>query len=151
MRRIVTGLAATLLLVVLLIGMPVVLIAAGPIGLPHIELTHNGVWQALSRPDDGTLLLTLLKAVGWVSWAVMAFTLLAELIAGSRHPPSRAWPSHRAPHGLWWQPRWRSSSTSRGHSPNPPTPATSRSQPPRSCPNAGPPRPNALRSTSSTR
>jgi hypothetical protein len=99
MRRIVTGLAATLLLALLLIGMPVILIAAGPIGLPHIEPTLNGLWQALSRPDDGTLLLTLIKAAGWASWAVIAFTLLAELIARLRRVKVPTLPGLAIPQG----------------------------------------------------
>ena len=76
MRRILTGLGAVLLLALLLAGLPFLLIAIGPIGLPHIEPTLAGVWAALLRPDDGTLFLSLIKAAGWIAEPVLNFTQL---------------------------------------------------------------------------
>ncbi|MEA5055143.1 MAG: hypothetical protein VB093_17115, partial [Propionicimonas sp.] len=66
MRRTLTGLGAILILALLLIGLPIVLVAIGPVGLPHVEPTLSGLWTALLRPDDGTLFLTLIKAAGWI-------------------------------------------------------------------------------------
>lgn len=88
MRRILTGLGAVLLLALLLAGLPFLLIAIGPIGLPHIEPTLAGVWAALLRPDDGTLFLSLIKAAGWIVWALLALSVLAEVIAQLRHLPA---------------------------------------------------------------
>ena len=53
MRRIIKGIAAALLLVVLMVGLPLLLIAVWPVGLPHIQPTAAGIWAALLRPDDG--------------------------------------------------------------------------------------------------
>jgi len=85
MRRIATGLAATIGLALILLGMPALLIAVGPVGLPYVEPTIQGIWQALLRPDDGTIFLTLVKVIGWVTWAILTFSVITEIIARVRH------------------------------------------------------------------
>ena len=92
MRRILTGLGATLILAMLLIGLPALLILIWPVGLPHVQPTPAGIWAALLRPDDGTLFLTLLKVAGWIVWAILLVVVGAELVAASRHllPPRLA-------------------------------------------------------------
>lgn len=85
MKRLLTGLGATLLIAVLLVGLPAGLLATWEIGLPHIEPTPSGVWRALLAPDDGTVFLTLLKLIGWAAWAVLAVSVITEIIARLRH------------------------------------------------------------------
>jgi len=90
MRRIIRGIGAALILLLLLVGLPALLVLIGPVGLPHVQLTPAGIWAALTTPDDGTLFLTLLKAAGWVVWALLVVAIGAEAIAALRHvrPPS---------------------------------------------------------------
>ena len=61
LRRRLTGLAALLAILALLIGLPAVLLAVGanpfPAGIPSLA----DVVRALAAPDDGTLLLALIK------------------------------------------------------------------------------------------
>lgn len=92
MRRIITGIGATLVLLLLLIGLPALLVFIWPVGLPHVQLTPAGIWSALLTPDDGTLFLTLIKVAGWVVWALLVVSISAEAIAALRHirPPSLA-------------------------------------------------------------
>ena len=81
-RTRLVGLAATLLVAGLLIGLPATLLAldAGPI--PHALPTLEQVRAALSTPDDGTLALRAITLIGWVAWAVLAGSILLEI--GSR-------------------------------------------------------------------
>ena len=81
------GLLALLGLAAIVIGMPALLIAAAPIGAINITLTPEGIWQALTTPDNGTLALALFKAVGWTAWAILTATVLLELVALVRHMP----------------------------------------------------------------
>lgn len=92
----VRGLLALLGLTVLLVGMPILLILANPLGLPHVTWTWDGLRRALLTPDDGTLALTVFKAAGWVTWAVLAFAVLIEITARIRRLPV---PQLR---GLWF-------------------------------------------------
>ena len=57
-------------------------------------------WQSLARwtelvlrsatrsltPDDGTILVGLITAVGWVAWAVFAASVISELVALASRP-----------------------------------------------------------------
>ena len=100
MRRIATGLGAIAVLVLLVVGFPILLWMIGPIGLPHIEPTPAGLWQALLRPDDGTLFLTLIKIAGWVVWALLTFSVLAEGISRLGHLRVPHLPGLALPQGL---------------------------------------------------
>lgn len=100
MRRTLTGLGATLLLLLLLVGLPALLVLIWPVGLPHIQLTPAGVWAALLRPDDGTLFLTLIKAAGWVVWALMLLTVTTEAIGRLRHLTPVSLPGLALPQGV---------------------------------------------------
>lgn len=100
MRRTLTGLGAILILALLLIGLPIVLVAIGPVGLPHVEPTLSGLWAALLRPDDGTLFLTLIKAAGWIVWALLAIAVLTEVAAVTRHMPAPTLRGLGLPQGL---------------------------------------------------
>ncbi|MCB0912525.1 MAG: hypothetical protein KDB60_13000, partial [Propionibacteriaceae bacterium] len=81
------GLLALLGLAAIVIGMPALLIAAAPIGAISITWTPEGIWQALTTPDNGTLALALFKLVGWIAWATLTATVLLELVALIRHTP----------------------------------------------------------------
>ena len=77
-----TGLAA------IVIGMPALLIAAAPIGTLSITWTLDGIWQALTTPDNGTIALAVFKLVGWASWVVLTAAILLELAGLIRHAPA---------------------------------------------------------------
>ena len=71
------ALLALLMLALLLGGVPVLLLAWGdPLSLLQVP------WAtALVRPDDGTILLGVLSAVGWFAWVVLAVTTITELVS----------------------------------------------------------------------
>jgi hypothetical protein len=81
------ALAALLGLAAIVIGMPALLIAAAPIGAVSITWTPDGIWQALTTPDNGTIALALFKLVGWIAWAILTAAVLLELAALVRHTP----------------------------------------------------------------
>ena len=74
------GLAASLALLALLVGLPAVLLALGwgptPSGL-------DGWWAALTTPDDGHLTVLVLKGAAW-SLGSAGVTILTEAIAALR-------------------------------------------------------------------
>src|SRR5258705_13593678 len=85
LRRITTGLACLVTLVVLAAGVPIALWRlAGwplPVGMPSVDQ----VAQALTRSEvsDATLFKTL-ALVGWIAWLQVAASLLVESIAWVR-------------------------------------------------------------------
>ncbi|MGO1385616.1 MAG: LysM peptidoglycan-binding domain-containing protein [Arachnia sp.] len=75
------ALLAFAMLALLLGGVPVLLLLWGdPLSLFRVSWT-----TALVRPDDGTILLGLLSAVGWLAWIVLAVTTVTELISTLTH------------------------------------------------------------------
>lgn len=84
MTKRLVGLAATLGILLTLVGIPVGLfVAAGspvPGGVPDL----GAITTALTTPDDGTLFLALLKVIGWVAWASFAVMVLLEIFARVR-------------------------------------------------------------------
>ena len=89
-RVLARGLAALVGALLILLGIPTALwIFGGGLPLPTSVPTLSGIWGALSRPDDGTLLLGILRVAGWVGWASYALPLLVELVtrlAGLKAP-----------------------------------------------------------------
>lgn len=85
MRARLIGLAATLGILLLLVGIPVGLYVAAGSPIPGSLPALGDVTGALTRPDDGTMFMVILKAVGWLAWASFAAMVLLELFARLRH------------------------------------------------------------------
>ena len=97
MRRRLTGLFAATGLAGIIIGLPLLLIATHNVAAPRMGWTWDGIWRALLAPDDGTLLVTIVKIVGWISWAILTTTIAVEITSRARHLPvpqlrGLAWP-----------------------------------------------------------
>lgn len=79
MARLARRLGALTILVGLLVGAPLLLLWLGAT-LPE-PARSGGLIEALLRPDDGSVLLWLVAAVGWLAWASFAVSVLTELVA----------------------------------------------------------------------
>ena len=82
--RVLRGLGAFVVLLLVLAGVPWALVMLGGNPLPA-DLSWATVWQALFTPDDGTLLIGAITLVGWVAWLVFALSVLSELVALASH------------------------------------------------------------------
>jgi DNA-binding SARP family transcriptional activator len=83
--EVIRGLGSLLLIVLLLAGIPAgLLILAGPPPLPPAVPTLADIAEAITRPDDGTLLVAALIWVGWLGWASFAISLAVEIPAALR-------------------------------------------------------------------
>ena len=88
-RDVVRGLVALLALAAMVVGTPLVLTVVAPVQLAGLRVPGwDEIAAALLRPDDGTLLLSVLTVVAWVSWALFTVTVLAEAVAQVRGLPS---------------------------------------------------------------
>ncbi|WP_327586970.1 bacterial transcriptional activator domain-containing protein [Nonomuraea sp. NBC_00507] len=87
--RIVRGLAALVILLVLLIGIPIALhVVAGPPWPAHLPSLPALIERLLAR-DDGSLLLLVVRLMGWGGWACFALATVLETFArmtGRRTP-----------------------------------------------------------------
>lgn len=97
MKRRLTAIAAALGLAIIVIGLPLLLIATHNVAAPRLGWSVQALWQALLSPDDGTLLVTVVKIVGWLSWAVLTVSIAVEIVSRLRHIPvpqlrGLAWP-----------------------------------------------------------
>lgn len=88
MSRRLLGLVASLAVVGILAGLPVLLLAIGATPLPGTSPSLTSLTDRLLAPDDGTLVLATLEVVAWTAWAYAAAGLLAELTARLRGVPS---------------------------------------------------------------
>ncbi|WP_081599723.1 LysM peptidoglycan-binding domain-containing protein [Cellulosimicrobium cellulans] len=79
LRRRLAGLVALLGILAIVVGLPVVLLAVGANPFAGLDPSVDGVVDALTSPDDGSLFLALIKLIGWVSWAVLTVSVLLEL------------------------------------------------------------------------
>ena len=83
------GLAALLLMLALLIGIPVALHALRGNPLPDPGTDLPGLLDRLTAPDtDGSLFLGALTWLGWLAWASFALSLLLETVAQLRGLPT---------------------------------------------------------------
>lgn len=94
--RVLKSLAALLVLVALLAGVPALLLSWGdPLALLDVQ------WRtALLRPDDGTILLGILGVAGWLAWVVVACTTVLEVLSQLSRQRRRI----RLPGVSWLQP-----------------------------------------------
>ena len=79
------GLGATVTILLLVVGTPVLLIAIGATPW-HADLGRAG--ELLTSRDDGTLALIVIGVVAWLAWTVMAVSFAVELLAVIRGIPS---------------------------------------------------------------
>lgn len=81
------GLAASALLLLLVVGFPLVLVA---IGAAPWDADLSRLRTLLTTSDDGTLALAVVAVVGWIAWAVMATSIGLAVLAQLRglHAPS---------------------------------------------------------------
>lgn len=77
--------AALLVITSILVGVPATLLALAP-ALP-VDVP-DWSWQVLLAPDDGSLLLTLLLAIAWAAWGILAVSLVLEIGAALRRAPT---------------------------------------------------------------
>lgn len=87
-------------LLALIAGVPAVLVTVSRWPIPHQLPSWEQVGQALLRPDDGTLLVTVLLAIAWIAWALFTISVAAELPAVLRGRRSRRIPGLRHVQGL---------------------------------------------------
>ena len=77
--RILKGVAALLLLLAAVVGLPYALAVLGGYPFPD-QLSLAAVQHALLTPDTGGVLIGLVTIIGWVAWIVFAVSVLAELL-----------------------------------------------------------------------
>ncbi|WP_162801924.1 LysM peptidoglycan-binding domain-containing protein [Ornithinimicrobium murale] len=97
MKQRLMGVLAWLVLAGIVVGLPALLIALGGSPIPTNLPTVDGLRQALTTPDDGTLVLAAVKVLGWLVWAALAATILVELIAQVRGLPAPSVPALGVP------------------------------------------------------
>jgi nucleoid-associated protein YgaU len=72
---------AALTIVTLVAGIPAALLSLLGSPVPAAAPTLEGVLGALTRPDDGQLLLGLLEVVAWVAWGMFTASIAVEVLA----------------------------------------------------------------------
>ena len=82
-RRLI-GLLALLVILGIIVGLPTVLLAVGANPFSGGPPTIQGLTQALTSPDDGTLAVGLIKIVAWASWTFLTLSILLEVLARLR-------------------------------------------------------------------
>jgi DNA-binding SARP family transcriptional activator len=88
-RSLATGLAALVLLACAVIGLPVVLYRYGGSPLPRHIASWHLIWAVLSRQNDGSLLLAIIRDCSWLAWLLFTVCVISEAqaaILGHRSP-----------------------------------------------------------------
>jgi hypothetical protein len=92
MRRFFAGLGSLIALVAILVGVPVVLIAAAGNPLPAGDQLHAILTLT---PDYGNVILLskILPCIGWIAWALFSIPILIEIVASIAGRPTkkRSW------------------------------------------------------------
>lgn len=96
-RNRAAGLGATLLILAMVLGTPLLLLAIGV--TPWTE-SLGELGTLLTSPDDGTLALLVIGVVAWVAWVVLAVSLLMEILAAVRGVTAPRLPGLAFPQGL---------------------------------------------------
>ena len=98
-RRRLSGLLASLLILAIIAGMPIMLLAVGGNPIPTELPSLSRVVGWLTTPDDGTVALGAILIAGWLVWAFLTLSLITELVAavrGIRAPTMPGLPQHAA-------------------------------------------------------
>jgi nucleoid-associated protein YgaU len=77
--RLIRSAAALAVLLLAVVGVPLLLVQLP--GLLPRPRPGRSLLEVLLRPDDGSVLLTLITLVAWLAWAVFTASVLAELVA----------------------------------------------------------------------
>lgn len=85
---VVRGLAASLVVLGLLLGIPAALGVVAGSPMPTAFPSLDAVIAALMTPDDGTLFLAALEWVAWIGWATFALAVLVEVPAQIKGRPT---------------------------------------------------------------
>lgn len=96
-RHRITGLLASLLILVIIIGLPLVLYAVGGNPIPTELPSLVQVIEWFTSPDDGTLALGALTIVGWLVWGFLTISIVAELVVAIRGVRAPTLPGLRIP------------------------------------------------------
>ena len=94
LRQRFRGLAATIVILLLVVGTPLVLIA---IGAAPWDADLGELRTLLSSPDDGTLAMVVIAAVAWIAWLVIAVSVGVEAVARARGLPTPSLPGLGSP------------------------------------------------------
>ncbi|GAA1455563.1 LysM peptidoglycan-binding domain-containing protein [Nocardiopsis tropica] len=94
-RSTLVGLIALVGILLVVVGFPALLLAVGHLPNPG-GWSVQGLIEALTRPDDGTLFLTALTTMAWASWALFTALIALEVVAQLRRRPVLRLP------GLGW-------------------------------------------------
>jgi LysM domain len=88
------GLAALVLLLGLLVGIPLGLLAVG--ASPPVPSNMPGLDQiidAMTEPEDGRLLVATVTWVAWIGWLTLAVSIVVEIPAAVRGVPAPSLPA----------------------------------------------------------
>ncbi|MDO4784378.1 MAG: LysM peptidoglycan-binding domain-containing protein [Propionibacteriaceae bacterium] len=96
MSSILRGLGSLIALLAALVGVPALLVTIGRLG----ALGSVNWSRVFTTPDDGSLLLGLVTLVAWLAWAVVALTIVLEIVSIA----SRGAISLRLPGTGWLRP-----------------------------------------------
>lgn len=77
----------------LLVGVPVLLLHGTHAVAAMGGVGSTGIWQELSRPDNGQLFLWALVGIGWLGWGCFALSVLLEIPAQLRGRVARRLPA----------------------------------------------------------
>ncbi|MFT4264108.1 MAG: LysM peptidoglycan-binding domain-containing protein [Nocardioides sp.] len=88
------GLAATLLILLLVAGVPFLLLA---INAAPWRADLGELQTLLTSPDDGTLAMVVIAAVAWIAWAFVAVSVVLEVASKVRGLPTPTLPGLGAP------------------------------------------------------
>ncbi|WP_225753185.1 LysM peptidoglycan-binding domain-containing protein [Actinotalea sp. Marseille-Q4924] len=84
-QDITRGLGAAAALVAFVVGLPLVLAVVAPLSWPQSGPTWESIRTALTRPDDGSLLLDVIVVIAWLAWAAFSASVTVEVAASLRH------------------------------------------------------------------
>ena len=81
---ILRGIAALLTLIALVAGLPVLLYRLGGSPIPGQLPNWQQIWHTLTRQDNGSLFLAVVRDISWVAWAAFTIAVIAEVQAAIR-------------------------------------------------------------------